>query len=393
MPRERTGGVNWNRKREYWEARLDWTDENGKKHCRKRRVENKTEGKQLVSQWKREIEDKGSEYLHADRITFQHLADLYGKEKLIPPVYKDGVKVIGLRDWRGQRNRLAALVAYFGSKKIRSITAADLERYRAQRLQTQTEKRKSDRSVADVNRSLALLRAVLNFGLRAGWLARNPFSMTAGIVSTAQEVTRTRILSTDEQRRLLRACQDPFRQHIYPLVLVALDSGARHKELITLRWQDVDLANGKLVIRAENAKTNIEREIDLEPITLTELHKLRQQSLGQPGDLVFGVRHNFRKAWHSAMKKAGIHGARFHDLRATAITTWLLRGLLPQFAMRRSGHTEPKTFLRYVRMSDQIRQKQREQLSEWELAEGLATMPAPTMAAEMAECSVSEMVN
>src|SRR5262249_36077418 len=59
MPRPRTGSINWNKKRKYWEARLDWTDEIGKEHCRKRRVESKTEGNQLVKQWIRELEEQG----------------------------------------------------------------------------------------------------------------------------------------------------------------------------------------------------------------------------------------------------------------------------------------------------------------------------------------------
>jgi integrase len=385
--------VKWNKKRKYWEARLDWTDDKGKEHCRKRRVESKTEGNQTVKQWIRELEEQGSDFVHADRITFERLAKEYEKERLIEPVYKDGVKVLGLRDWRGQKNRLVALVEYFGKKRIRSITAADLERYRKDRLQTPTALRQDERSVADVNRSLALLRSVLTFGVKSGWLIRNPFSITTGIISTAQEVTRDRVLSTDEQRRLLRACQNPFRQHIYPLVLTALDSGARKNELLTLRWRDMDADKGLMRITAENAKTNVVRVIDLEPITAAEIRKLRELSGGDPDERVFGIKKTFRRAWESAMREAEIENARFHDLRATAITTWLLRGMQSEFAMRRSGHTEPKTFQKYVRMCDEIRQKQREQLREWELVASLATLTAPTELTGFVEPARPELIN
>jgi integrase len=76
------------------------------------------------------------------------------------------------------------------------------------------------------------------------------------------------------------------------------------------------------------------------------------------------------------MKEAKIIGARFHDLRATAITTWLLRGLPMPFAMARSGHADPRTFMRYVRMVEEIREKQRGQLREWELAASLTELAA-----------------
>ena len=393
MPRPRTGSVKWNKKREYWQARIDWVDENGKDHCRKRRVESKTEGSQIVKQWIRELEDQGSDYIHADRMTFEKLAQEYDKERLIPPVYKDGIKVMGLRDWRGQKSRLAGLVEYFGKKRIRSITAADLERYRNARLQTQTKLRKGERSVADVHRSLALLRTVLTFAVKSGWLIRNPFTMATNIIKTAQEVTRTRVYSTDEQRRLLQACQNPFRRHIYPLVLTALDSGARRNELLSLKWGAVDLAKGLLHITAENAKTNTARTIDLEAITVKELRELKAQAIGADDELVFGIKNNFRRAWESAMKEAKIEEGRFHDLRATAITTWLLRGMQTEFAMRRSGHTEPKTFQRYVRMCDEIRQKQRAQMREWELAASLTSLAIPQELVDLSEPARPELIN
>lgn len=393
MPRPRTGSVKWNKKRKYWEARLDWTDDNGSEHCRKRQVDSKTEGNHAVKQWIKELEEQGSDYVGADRMTFEQIAAEYEKERLIPPVYKDGVKVMGLRDWKGQKRRLASLVRYFGSKRIRTITATDLDRFRKARLQTPTEIKKRERSVADVNRGLALLRSVLTFAVKSGWLARNPFSMATGIISTAQEVTRDRVLSTDEQRRLLQACQAPMRRHIYPLVLTALDTGARSGELLKLQWRDLDTDKGLLHITAENAKTNVARTIDLEAITLTELRALKEISGGIPDERVFGIKNNFRRAWQSAMKEAGIEGARFHDLRATAITTWLLRGLQPQFAMRRSGHTEPKTFQRYVRICDEIRQKQRAQMSEWDLGASLTALASEPFRAIEIEPDRPEMIN
>lgn len=393
MPRPRTGSVRWNKARKYWEARLDWTDENGKEHCRKRRVESKTEGNQVVKQWIHDLRQQGSDYISADRMTFRELAARYEKERLIPPVYREGTKVMGLRSWKGQRLRLARLVQYFGSKRIQAITVTDIERFRSDQLQTLTERRQRPRSIADVNRGLALLRSVLTFAFKSGWLIRNPFSMATGIISIAQEVARDRVLSTEEQRRLLHSCQRPWRRHIYPLVLTALDSGCRRGELIKLCWRDVDMNKGLLTVTAENSKTNKPRVIDLESITVDELRKLKQISGGMPDERCFGIKHNFAVAFNSAMKDAGIEGARFHDLRATAITTWLLRGLTAEFAMRRSGHSEPKTFQRYVRICDEIRQKQRAQMGEWELGVSLTALASEPLPEMEIEPERPEMIN
>jgi hypothetical protein len=42
----------------------------------------------------------------------------------------------------------------------------------------------------------------------------------------------------------------------------------------------------------------------------------------------------------------------FHDLRHTAITRMLEKGISPPLVMKISGHTQHKTFLRYVNQSE-----------------------------------------
>ena len=301
------------------------------------------------------------------------------------PEYRDGKKVSGLRSWEFQRFRLKHLIEYFGHRKIRSITYSDIEEYRTRRLATRTVLTKKERSIADVQRGLALLRAVLTFGVQKEWLLRHPFSKGEPIISMALERPRERVFSTEEQRKILQACQTSQRKHVYPIVLTALDSGCRRGELLALKWRDVDLEKGALTVEATNAKTNRKRIIDLEPITLMELRKLAKESGGFPDALVFGIKASFAGAWQSALEDAEIAGARFHDLRATAVTTWLLRGMAVPFAMNRSGHADPRIFMRYVRMCEEIQQKQREQLREWELAASLAELAVSGSGVAMAD--------
>lgn len=392
MARPREGSVTYSKKRKSWIARLDWQDASGRKHCRKRQVANKSAGQKLVRTWLRDLEKRGEVYLNAETMTFKELADKYEAVKLIAPTYRDGKKVSGLRDWERERWRLKHLVKYFGKRRIREITYADIEEYRDHRLGTQTKLTKKERSIGDVHRTLARLRAVFTYAVQKEWLTRNPFSKGAPIISLALEVPRERVLSTDEQRAVLQACRNKDRRHLYPLILTALDSGCRRGELLKLKWGDVDLDKGALTVVSMNAKTNRRRVIDLEPVTAAELRKLATASGGFTGELVFGIKSSFAKGWRSAMKVAGITGARFHDLRATAITGWLLRGMQTAFAMNRSGHADPRMFMRYVRMCEEIQQKQREHLREWELASSLAELADAVPVADN-EPPRSELIN
>jgi integrase len=374
MGRPRQGSVYWNKQRRTWIAQIDWTDDAGKRRQRKRQVGNKSEGNTLVKKWMREIDEHDVAYIDAERMTFKQLAEKYEATRLIEPQYRDGVKVAGLRSWEMQRWRLKHLIDLFGHRRIRSITYADIERYRNERLATPAKITKKQRGIADVQRGLSLLGAVFTFAVENEWLKGHPFKKGKPLISMAMEAPRDRVFSTDEQRAILQACQTKQRKHIYPIVLVALDSGCRRGELLKLKWADVDLDRGALTVQSENAKTNRRRAIDLEPITVEELRRLAKASGGLAGNLVFGVKATFERAWHGALKDAKVVGAHFHDLRATAITTWLLRGMSMPFAMARSGHADPRTFMKYVRTAEGIREKQREQLREWDLAASLAEL-------------------
>ncbi len=374
MPRPRTGSEPKKLSNGKWLARLDWTDRHGRPHCKKKQVANKTSAYAFVAQLIQELKQRGETYVNAERMTFAQLAAKYEAKRLVAPVWRDGVKVTGQKDWKGARSRLKVLVGYFGKQPIRDITAGAVEDFRNARLRVGTHRGTGERSITDVHRSLTLLRTVFNYAIGEKWLATNPVTEAKGVIQIALEKKRTRVLSTAEQRDLLSACQTHRRQHLYPLILVALDSGCRRQELFKLQWRDLDLDAGTLRVLAENAKDNEARTIDLEPVTLAELRKLLTQATPDENALVFGIRDNCTKAFNTALKEAGISDALFHDLRATAITFWLLRGMRTEFAMLRSGHSTPKIFMRYVRMSSEIRDKQRAGMHEWELAGSLADL-------------------
>jgi hypothetical protein len=57
-----------------------------------------------------------------------------------------------------------------------------------------------------VNRELALLRRMLNVAMREGWLMRNPFTAGDPLICLADERKRERILTREEEARLLGAC-------------------------------------------------------------------------------------------------------------------------------------------------------------------------------------------
>ncbi len=304
-----------------------------------------------------ELDSQGEAYLDASKITFLQLAAEYEAKRLVPAEYRNEKKVKGMRDWKDARRRLKICTVHFGKKRIRTITYADIENFRDDLLgRPVVFKNKAgvvtttrERSIGDVHRILARLSGAFTYVIQKEWVVRSPFSKGENLIVMAQEVARERCLSTAEQRRLLEACQNDYRQHLFPLNLTALDSGCRRGELLKLKWCEIDLVRGELRILAMNAKSNKRRTIDLEPLTVAALRRVWERSTQNVDGLVFGIKDNFNRGWESALKEAEITiPTRFHDLRATSITYGLLRGRTMEFAMKRSGHADPRTFMRYA---------------------------------------------
>src|ERR1051326_5963047 len=97
-----------------------------------------------------------------------------------------------------------------------------------------------------VNRYLNMLSGPLRVAVMDyEWLKENPMDK---VKKPTQAPGRTRFLSEDEQVRLLFYCNHSRNLFLYEIVLLALTTGARKREILSLRWQDVDTARGALRI-------------------------------------------------------------------------------------------------------------------------------------------------
>jgi integrase len=235
MGRLRTGTVIWRDDVSY--ARVQWSDENGKRRQKEKKADNKTHARHLIKAMLRELEDYGSRSLDAESRTFVELADFYEKNYIQPAKYVEGRKVSGLRSLHTQKYTVPILREYFGKRKLRSITYGDLTRFRLERSNVPTIYNKP-RSITTVNRELGVLRHMLNIAFCEGWILRNPFTSGPPLIQKAHEKKREKIVTLEEEQ-LIAACTDR-RTHLKPIIICALDTGMRRGEILTLSWSDVD---------------------------------------------------------------------------------------------------------------------------------------------------------
>ena len=366
-------------------ARIIRYDGNGKKKQYTAKADNKSHARRLRKELEDKYDKRGEKAIEGDKMRFRELADLYEKRRLIPAEYHGkGTakrKIAGVRSLAPSKHYIKILREYFGTALIRNIRHSEIEDFKAIRLKTKSIR--GERSIADVNRTLELLRAILRFAVRNHWLFQSPFETGSPLISKADEVKRERTLTFNEENLLLANCTGEReikymwngkeititrkiqREHIKDLIITALDTAMRKGELLKLRWKDVNFPMCVITVTAMNSKTAKAREIGMTP-RVRELFENRwNQSPKDENELVFGIKDNFKNGFNNACNDANITDLRFHDLRHTAITRMVNAGLPPMEIMKVSGHTQWTTFARYVNPTTQTVKKIANVLSDY----------------------------
>jgi integrase len=330
-------------------ARLQYRADNGKYQVKYKPIADKRKARAAVEEMRRELATHGEETLRSDRLGFAALAAEYQQTKLIPAVYANGVKIAGRRSVKSLESHFKVILDHFGHKTLRSLKPVDIENFKTRRLSSVTM-RGGARKIASVNRELALLRAMLNFAVQNGWIIQNPFEKTKGVISTTAEAERDRVLSFSEEERLLAACT-ARRAHLKALLVCALDTAMRRGEILKMRWRDVNFESGEIFIPQTNTKTEESRTVGTTPRLQTELERLWEASAKEKDLSIFGISNTVKTAFKSACRDAGIKDFRFHDCRHTATTRMIASGSPHTEVMKITGHTQLKTFLRYLNIT------------------------------------------
>ena len=268
--------------------------------------------KTLAMKWKRDTEsaiERGAFTYEkpGSRHTLSELIDRY-IERVLPTKPKNA---------RNVRQHLLWWKQELGSYLLSDIKPNLISQKRDDLLSNFTCKNKP-RSPTTVVRYLASLSHAFSVAVRDWeWMQENP---VLKISKPKISNERTRFLSDEERARLIRACQESESKGLYPVVILALSTGMRRGEILNLKWSDVDLDRGAILLQTTK---NGERRFV--PLVGIALDLLKSRHADQPtNSLVFPAPHcpskpiDIRSAWETAVEKAGISNFRFHDLRHTA---------------------------------------------------------------------------
>jgi Site-specific recombinase XerD len=252
------------------------------------------------------------------------------------------------KSWERDVVSLKALTSYFGNNFLEAIGNQDIELYKAKRQQDGLKPR-------TINIELLCLSNMLRKALEWDHLSRIP-----KIKLLKQEKKPPRFLSQEEMEILMEHATPWLK----PMLLVLRNTGLRTRELVNLKWQDINFTNNLVIVR--NNKGNDYHSIPMNEELRTTVLFLRDNYITPHGKILPREEHQkeyvicrpngtriekFRKSFMKAVRRAGIKNASPHTLRHTFASHLVMNGVDLTTVQDFLGHRDIKTTQIYAHVS------------------------------------------
>jgi integrase len=223
-----------------------------------------------------------------------------------------------------------------------------------------------DLSGKTINNYASVLRKALELAVSDGILENNP---AAKLPRAKFQKEPPDPFSREELEKIVAAFHARFPGPAANMVEFWFWTGLRTSEVFALRWDNVDLASGSVLIaeavvrgvRKNRTKTHVARTLKLNSRALDALRRQRTHSQ-LAGAAVFsdprmeqpwGDERAFRRSfWTPVLKLLGIRYRRPYNMRHTYATTMLMAGMNPAFCARQLGHSVEMFHRTYAKWLD-----------------------------------------
>ncbi len=253
------------------------------------------------------------------------------------------------KDWNAQLNWWEDKIGIY---TLADVTPSLISEIRDM-LTTENSSRGKPRSPATINRYLTTLQCVFSIAVKEWELIEvNPFFR---VKKMKEPKGRVKWLENEQRIALLKECKKAENSYLYPVVIVALSTGARKMEILSLKWKDVDLENGRAVLH--DTKNGERRSINLLG-TVNDIIKELYNNKKKGSIYVFPSKDgkkpfDITRSWKKALKNACIEDFRFHDLRHTTASYLAMQGKSMGEIADVLGHKTLQMVKRYAHLSDE----------------------------------------
>lgn len=214
------------------------------------------------------------------------------------------------------------LTPFWASLKLKEVNKATYQEYCSKRTKAFKKKNKRDISNDTLRTELEHMIAAFNYAHENEVIDKVPVYW-----KPEKAPARNRWLTKKEAAKLLRAArQMRYAKTYLPLfILMGLYTAARSEAILTRKWSDIDFKNG-YIDYGMGAGNKRRSKPPIPKRLMRELLKAKQKdghvinNYGQPVE-------NILKSFKQACKDAGIEEATPHDLRRTAVSWMVQKGV------------------------------------------------------------------
>lgn len=246
----------------------------------------------------------------------------------------------------------------FGSKQLRKITPEMIE-------VLIKDLRKTGIKDATINKNLELVRTIFNYCLKRQKTVYNPMVAVGLLKIQEPPIVFWTLAEADQFLQYIEKKYRESKSDLPFLYKFALNTGMRLGEILGLSWHDVDLPNKLITVRrsfdsyqGKIKDTTKGKKIRHVPINSAIYDNLVEMRMKRNGELVFSTitgkpkyRSNVTHYFQKACVEAGVRKIRFHDLRHTYASHFVMnKGDL--FHLKEIlGHSDIMTTQRYAHLS------------------------------------------
>jgi len=239
-------------------------------------------------------------------------------------------------------SRMERILGWFRDRSADSVSPQEIERHFEECIEQE------EWAASTVNHYRSLLSLTYRLAIRNGKALSNPARSTR---RRREDNSRVRYLTPEEDVRLREVIAKEWAQHI-PELDLALHTGMRLGEMYSLTWDNVNLTGRILTI--PRSKNGERRHVRLNSIAVAALVVFSGRGTGTgpvirnaEGEPLCGPRYWFEKA----IKKAGIEGFHWHDLRHTFASRLTMAGVGLRAVQDALGHKSVAMTVRYSHLA------------------------------------------